>query len=132
IDDAVELMRLIVERNKVAQWTEVAVVFDSQRAVLQVVSHARCRREIEAFEAALPRVIENRIDDDIHRLQMPSDDRPNFGCVPILVPMFRVVAEFEIRAIKELAIIGSGRRKQKTDLPSVDLRAEIFVDAIQR
>src|SRR5439155_5398493 len=100
--------------------------------ILHVVSHARRGREVEALKAASPGVVENRIYDDIDGLQMPTHDRPDFRRVPPLIPVFRVVAEFEIRPVKELAIIGSGRCEQKADLSSVDLGAEILIDAVER
>ena len=59
---------------------------------IEIVSHARRGREIQALEAAGKGVVENRIDDNVHRMQVPADDGPDLGGVAPLIPMFGVVS----------------------------------------
>jgi hypothetical protein len=49
----------------------------------------------------MPGIVEDRIEDEVHRAQMPADDRSDLGCVAVGVPVPRVVAEFEIDAVEE-------------------------------
>jgi Transposase len=63
---------------------------------------------------------ENRFHDDVPRLRVPADDRPDFRCKALLVPSMRVDAELEVRAVEEPAVVGMGHGEQRSQLESVD------------
>src|ERR1700730_14637847 len=119
IDNRINLVGLLAYRNEVMQRTKVAVFLDCQYILLQVIGDSRGRREVEALYAAGVRCVENRIEDDIYRGQVAAHDGAPFGCNAPFIPVLRVVAEFEIRAIEEPPIICTRRGKQETDLAAV-------------
>src|SRR5579863_4009548 len=72
---------------------------DSPR-LRDVVGEPNRRREIEVGESC-PRVIEDRVYDEIELTQMPAEYRSYLRSGPIGVPMLGVVAELEIDAVEK-------------------------------
>jgi len=83
---------------KLTQWTEVIILFGGDCPdLVDVVSHARGGSEIQ-LRKTLVRVIQDRIEHDVELTQMPADDRPNFLCVAVLIPVFGIEAKLKIYA----------------------------------
>jgi len=79
VDDAPQLVRLVVDRSKVVYGAEIAVFLERQRPRRsRVVRDSHCRREIEVAQAVV-RGVDDRIEDDIDGVQMPADDGPDLG-----------------------------------------------------
>src|SRR5882762_3757337 len=77
IDDPVELMGLLIAGVELVQWSEIVVLLDGQYPRIgETAGDASRRREVQVFQAVVRRV-ENGIDDDVHRRQVPTDDRSN-------------------------------------------------------
>ena len=85
----------------------------------------RVGRKIEVFETDIG-IVQNRIEDDVRAVEVPSDDRPDFGSKSFLVPLLRVVAEFEIRSVKEFAIVRFRHGKQRAQLKAIQRGALIL------
>src|SRR5256714_11761517 len=123
IDDPVELMGLLISGVELMQWPEVVVLFDGQSPRTgDIAGDSRRWREVQVFLAVV-RGVENRIDDDVHRMQVPTDDRSNLRGEARRVPMLGVVAEFEIHAVEESPIIGMRHREQQAQLHAIKHRA---------
>ena len=78
------------------------------------------------------RRVQDRVDEDIDRPQMPPDDRADLRREPPLVPPFRVDAELEVRAVDELSCIRVGDGKQCSQLEAVEAPAAVVVVAVER
>src|SRR6266849_9804561 len=63
---------------------------------------------------------------------MPTDDGPDLRREALRIPMFGVVAEFEIRTVKEHAIVRMRPHEQQAYLATIDRRAAVFGDTVQR
>src|ERR1700730_4186413 len=101
VDHAVQLVCLLACRIEPAEGPEIVVLLDSRCPYPgKIVGDTRRRREFDILDAAVGR-IENRVDDDVHRLEVPADDRSDFGSKAARVPPLRVVTEFEVRAVEE-------------------------------
>src|SRR5207237_3636615 len=75
IDDPVELMGLLISGVELMQWPEVVVLLDGQSPRMgEIAGDSRRWREVQVFEAVV-RGVENRIDDDVDRMQVLADDR---------------------------------------------------------
>src|SRR5207247_5515511 len=97
----------------------------------EVVSNSRSRHEYEILQAVVRRV-DDRIDDDVDRLQVPAHDRSNLRGVALLVPMLRIDAEFEIGAVEKPAVVGVWHGEERAELETVECSAVvILVDAVQ-
>src|SRR5271168_725463 len=88
--------------------------------------------EIEVAEAADKRVIENGIHDNVHRVEVPTDDRPNFRREMVWLPVQCVVAELKVRTIKESVVVRMGPDKEQADFSSVNRRATFLGNAVER
>ena len=67
------------------------------------------------------------------RRRCQPDDGTNLGSEAPFVPVSRVVAEFEIRAVEKGAFVGARRGEQQTNLAAIDFgRSAILGDAVQR
>src|SRR5579871_648816 len=77
-------------------------------------------------------VVEDRVDDEIDGFEVPPDDGPDLRGKGALVPVFGIVAEPEIRAVKKLAVIGVRDDKKEPDLAAVQGRPAVFGDAVKR
>src|SRR5262249_2681047 len=78
IDDAKELLRLLIGRKEMFDHAIVGVLLDSNRPGLRyVVRDTNRRREVQVVKS-LPRIVKNRIDDEIEFSQMPAEDRTVF------------------------------------------------------
>ena len=105
IDDPIELMDLLISGVELVQWPEVVVLLDGQFPCTgEIAGDSRRWREVQILQAVV-RGVENWIDDEVHRGQMPTDDRSDLRGETRRVPMLRVVAEFEIHAVEETTII---------------------------
>jgi len=120
IEDGVELMRLLAGGIEMAQRADIVVLLgsDGPRTV-EIVGDAGFGREIETLGAAAPGIIENGIDDDVPRMQMPAEDGPNLRRGAIGIPIFRVVTEFEICAEEKFAVVGMWADKQHAKFETV-------------
>ena len=98
----------------------------------RIVGDARRRGEVEALESAGKGVVENRIHDDVPRMQVKSEDRANLGCEGSRIPVPGVVAEFKIHGVEEGAVVRVWRSKQQANLAAVDRCAAVVGDAINR
>src|SRR5690242_12226956 len=96
IDDPVELMGLLIAGVEFVQWSEIVVLLDGQcprAGYFAGDSSGRC--EIQILQAVI-RGVENRIDDDVHWTQVPTDDGSNLRGEARRIPVLGVVTEFEI------------------------------------
>ena len=124
-------MRLLTCRIELAQGSDIGILLNGHCPLGRKIVSDPCRwREVEILEAADKGVIENGIHDDVHRMQVQSDDRPNLGCKVIQIPMFGVVTEFEIHGAKECAIVGMRRGEQQAYLAAIDRCAAVFRDTV--
>src|SRR5207247_3446208 len=97
----------------------------------EVVSNSRSRHEYEILQAVVRRV-DDRIDDDVDRLQVPAHDRSNLRGVALLVPMLRIDAEFEIGAEENPPLVRVWHGEERAELETVECSAVvILVDAVQ-
>src|SRR4051812_26713470 len=100
-------MRLVAGRVEFVYRPKIVVLLQGDSPTLwKVIRNARCRSEVEIFQAVIGRV-ENRVDDDVNGLEMPADYRPDLGRIPVLVPVLRVDAELEVGAIKKRPLVGA-------------------------
>jgi hypothetical protein len=101
IDDAEQLLRLLIERKQVLKNSVISVFFDSYGpGLVNIVRQPNRRGKIKIFEL-LPGIVHDRIDDEIKFFQMPANDRSYFRRVGVRIPMLGVVAKFEIDAVEE-------------------------------
>ena len=63
---------------------------------------------------------------------MPADNRPDLGREALVVPMLRVIAVLEVRAIKKRAVIGMRDSEQRAQLESVNFPTEMIVATVER
>jgi hypothetical protein len=121
VEHSPNLMELFSHRNECPQLSVVRVFLDGHRPFgIEIVRDARRGHELKTFKAAVPGVIENRIDDNIPWLQMPADDRANFGGICSGIPVFRVVAEFEIRGVEEFSFRRMRPGEEKANFAAVN------------
>src|SRR6185437_4593520 len=97
-----------------------------------MVGDARGGREVERREAALPRIVEDGVEDEIPGVIVNANDRPDFGGVAARIPVLGVVAELEVHAVEEPALVGIRRDKQQPQLAAIDLCALCSGDAVER
>ena len=68
-------MGLLAYRVELAHWPEIGILLEGDRPLRrETAGNTHRRREIQVLVAVIGG-IENRVDDDVHRLQMPADDR---------------------------------------------------------
>src|SRR5215475_11302531 len=81
IEDSIKQVGLLACRVELAQRTQVGVLLQRDGALFGEIVSYSCRwREIEALKATMVGFVENWVYDNICRLQVPTDDRPNLGC----------------------------------------------------
>src|SRR5438128_9281574 len=72
---------------KPTQWPEIRILLRSDCPLgRKVVCHSCCWSEVEVLQTGII-TIENRIDDDVQRMQVQSEDRPDFGREARRVPI---------------------------------------------
>src|ERR1700679_670213 len=104
---------------ELAQWTIVTVFLQGQSPLRrEIIRNADRRGKIEALEAAGEGIIENGIHDDVDRMEMPANDRPNLRREVAWLPVQGVVTELKIRTEKE-TVIG----RMRPDEESAELAA---------
>src|SRR5438105_14712770 len=134
IDDSVELMDLLISGVELMERPEIVVLLDGQfPRTREIAGDSRCWRKVQILQAVV-RGVENRIDDDVHGMEVPTDDRSNLRGEARRVPMPGVEAEFEIHAVEESPIIRTRYREQQTQLQAVKHRAAMsgsLADTVQ-
>src|SRR5436309_1748648 len=127
IGDPVELMGLLISGVELVQWSEIVVLLDGQYPRIgEIAGDSSRRREVQVFQAVV-RGVENRIDDDVHRRQVPTEDRSNLRGEALRIPMPGVVTEFEIYAVEERTIIRTRHGEQEAQLDAIEHRAAMSV-----
>src|SRR5579863_4711382 len=125
-------MRLLIARKEMFDYSKIGVFFDRDCPLVRdIVGDAGRRREVEIFES-FPRVVEDRIDDEIELSQMPTDDWAYFLSVVVRIPMFGIIAEFEINAVEKGLLSGVRHDEQLPHLKSVQHWTEIAGVAVER
>src|SRR5207344_781814 len=118
VDHAVQLMTLLAGGIEVVKRPEVGVFLGGDRPLFREVIGDACRgSEIQILQTVVCRV-ENRIDDQIPGMEVPTYDRSHFRRKAILVPMVGVDTELEIGAVEECPIVGVRHGKQRAQLES--------------
>ena len=79
------------------------------------------RLEFDVFESIVSGV-EDRIENDIKGMEVPSDDRPQFGGKFLGVPILCVVAEFKVRAVKKVRSAACGETKRARTFAASNVR----------
>src|SRR5207249_2910535 len=119
VDHPVGLMCLLTSGVELVEWSEIVVFLDSHRPHRRnVIGNARGWREIEILKTVIGGV-ENRIDDDVHRFQVPTDDRPNLGRKSRRVPMSVIKAKLKISAVEEPTVVRMRHGEQCAQLEAV-------------
>src|SRR6185312_46246 len=133
VDDGEQLVDLRRHRRDVTERSEIIILLGGHSPHRrEVVVDARRGDEVETLDAALVLGVEDRIDDDVDRFQVPADDRPRLLGKAAVVPAVRVGAELEVHAIDERAIIGVRDHEQRPQLEAVVAPAESVVVAVER
>jgi hypothetical protein len=76
--------------------------------------------------------VDDRIDDELPVVLAPAEDRPNLHVPPELGELRHGVAQFEIDAAEELALVGIGADEQLPDLGGIGIEPAVLVDRIRR
>ena len=94
-------MKLLADGIELAQRPEIGIFFGGNRPfVVQVVRDSSSGNELEISETTPVLSVHNRIEDDVHRVQMQANNRPEFrGDAPGL-PVMVIYAELEIQAVE--------------------------------
>src|SRR6266576_3766981 len=135
IHDAVELMSLLISGVELVYRPKISVLLDGQLPRMgEIAGDPRCWCEVQILQAVV-RGIENWVEDDVYRLQVPTNDRANLRGDARRVPMLGVVAELEIHAVENRAFIGLRDGEQHAYLDAVEHCAGMtgsFADTVQR
>ena len=133
IENAPKLVGLLAGRVEIVQRTDVRILFDGQRPFgREIVCDARRGREVEALEAAGPRIVEDRIHDEIPRAQVHAEDRPDLRSERSRIPTLGVVAEFEVHPVYERVFRRVRLDEQQAQLAAIDRCAAVLRDAVER
>ena len=76
--------------------------------------------------------VDDRIENQIELIEVPSDDRSHLGRESLRIPPLRVEAVLDVHAVDKRAVGGMGHGKKRTELEAVDFPAEILVATVQR
>ncbi len=96
-------MQLLVERLEAVQRAEAVIFFGGKGpAVVEVVSNASGRVVLEIAGAAGIVRIEDGVVNDVPRVQMKTNDRPDFGGNRSGLPVVLIDAEFKIDGVKNV------------------------------
>ena len=115
-----DLVELIVSRKKVAQRPAIGVLFDgSGPSVIHVIRDSRGRNEFEVSKTATVVRIDDRIKDNIHRMQVQSYDGPYLGGNAFGLPILVIDAKLEIDAVEKRLIVGVRLYEQFANLKAI-------------
>ena len=104
VDNREQLVRLFGRRKKMAYAAKIVVFLDCQLiGIGNSHGHASIGHEFQVRNSVI-RVIDDGIENEIEKTDVSTDDRSDFGSVTSLIPMRSVEAEFEIDAVKDVAI----------------------------
>jgi hypothetical protein len=119
INNAIEIVLLLIERHEILQRAEVRVVFEPEREILAEIAREPCAgRERNISVDAKPHV-HDRIDDELPIVLAPSDNGPDFQ-IPFCLRKPRLgITELEINAIEEFALGGIGRSEERANPAAV-------------
>src|ERR1700730_8309137 len=84
----------------------------------KIVRNSCLRRQVEILEPIVSR-IDDWIKNQIHRMQVPSDNRPDFRGDPRRFPIPFIVAMLKIDAVEKFSVGGMRRHKQSPNLKPV-------------
>ena len=109
-----DLLDLLATWNQLAERAEPRVLLCGHRPLrVYVVRDTRRRIEFECGDSAVPGIVEDRVENEVPRMNVPADDRTDLGAVAVGIPSGRVVAELEIGTIEEPAFVGVGRNEKQ-------------------
>ncbi len=128
ISDGIDVVLLLVERQKILRRPEVGVILDPDPMVLaDLVRKARRGREVDIAVLAKTEV-HDRIDDELIVVLAPADDRPDLHVPLGLRKLRHRVAELEVDAVEELPLVGMGRDEQLPDLGGIGIGGQVLID----
>jgi len=126
-------VRLLVGRIKSTQGADIGVLFGRQSEfVRKLVGDAGSRREVKVAKSATPRIVEDRVGNEIDLVEMEAEDGPNLGSEPIGVPIAGVVTEFKIASVKQCALVVLWGDKEHPNFETVEGRAVTLGAAVER
>src|SRR5579863_337741 len=116
-----DLVKLLRYGKEFVQRTEVGILFGGHGPfVVQVVRNAGRGNVFEMLDPANVVGVHDGVVDDVPRMQMDTDDRPDLGGDAPGFPVVVVDAELEVDAVKEEVILGVGAHEQFSQLEAVD------------
>ena len=97
IHNGPDFVELIALRKEFAQWAVIGILLEgSGPFVIEVIGDPRCWNEFKVSKSARVVRIDNRIEDNVHWVQVQSNDGPNLGSNAPRFPIIVINAELEL------------------------------------
>jgi hypothetical protein len=119
IGNSEQLLALLRQRQEIADFAEVGIVFEADKSIFAKIAGEPRRRRNVGFATAAEADVDNRIDDELPFFVARADDRPDLQHPWRLRELRHLVAELEIDAIEKAAFLGVGTHKQAADLGAI-------------
>src|SRR5215831_7439501 len=132
VDHGEQGVRLLVAGLEVFQRTEVGIFLEGEcKLAAGVPGGAHRGNEFEIADSVKGGV-HDRVDDQVEAPEMHADDAADLGCVPTRVPVWRVVAQLEIDAVEERAVVRVRYHEQRAQLGAIEEQLAITCEGVDR
>src|SRR5216683_468805 len=114
-----ERMLLLLQRKEIPDLPKVGIVLGADEEILAKLAREPGRRQEIGFATSAKTHVDDGIDDELPILVAPSEDRADFHGVDLLREPRKIVAEFKIHAVEEIAFVRVRNDKQVSNFGPV-------------
>src|SRR3974390_762238 len=106
IHDRPDFVELVTYRQELAQRPIIGILLErGGPLIIEIIGDARCRNEFEISKSTRIVRVYDRIKQNVHRMQVQSDDGSDFGGNVPGLPVRVIDAEFEIDSVDEGMVV---------------------------